>query len=50
MHKLSPPWQGSFAIRRVLGNDAYYLVDVCGDSKLDVQRPWNVNLLCKFYT
>jgi hypothetical protein len=50
MHKLSPPWQGPFAIGRVLGNNAYYLVNVRGDGKLDVQRPWNVNLLCKFYT
>jgi hypothetical protein len=37
MHNLSPPWQGPFAIERVLGNDAYYLIDVCGDGKLDVQ-------------
>ena len=43
MHKLSPPpWEGPFAIERVLGNDAYYLIDV--------KRPWNVNLLRKFYS
>jgi hypothetical protein len=34
----------------VLGNDAYYLVDVRGDGKLDIQRPWNVSLLHNFYT
>ena len=50
MHKLSPPWEGPFAIGRVLGNDAYYLIDVRGDGKLDVKRPWNVNLLRKFYS
>ena len=50
MHKLSPPWEGPLAIGRVLGNDAYYLIDVRGDDKLDVKRPWNVNLLRKFYS
>jgi hypothetical protein len=24
MHKLSPPWEGSFVVSRVLGNDSYY--------------------------
>lgn len=50
MHKLSLPWEGPFAIGRVLGNDTYYLTDVRGDRKLDVNRPWNVNLLRKFYS
>src|SRR3954467_8525785 len=50
MHKLSPPWEGPFAIGRVLGNDAYYITDVQGHGKLDVKRPWNVNLLRKFYS
>jgi transposase InsO family protein len=50
MHKLSPPWEGPFAIGRVLGNDSYYLIDVRGDGQLDVQRPWNVDLLRKYYT
>ena len=50
MHKLSPPWEGPFAIGRVLGNDAYYLIDIRGDGQLEVGRPWNVNLLRKFYT
>ena len=49
MHKLSPHWEGPFAIWRVLGNDAYDLTDVRGDGKLDVKRPGNVNLLRKFY-
>ncbi len=35
---------------RVLGNDAYYLINVRDDGKLDVKRPWNVNLLRKFYS
>ena len=28
MHKLSPPWEGPFVIKKVLGNDSYYLADV----------------------
>jgi hypothetical protein len=55
MHKLSAPWEGPFIIDKVLGNDSYYLVDMRGDGisqpkELDVERPWNVNLLCRFYT
>ena len=55
MHKLSPPWEGPFAISRVLGNDAYYLTDVRKDDKgepltREVERPWNINLLRRFYT
>ena len=26
-HKLSAPWEGPFIISKVLGNDAYYLID-----------------------
>ena len=26
-HKLSAPWKGPFIISKVLGNDAYYLID-----------------------
>ena len=48
MHKLSPPWTGPYIISRVLGKDAYYLVDTRG-KKLDVHRLWNVNLLWRFY-
>ena len=55
MHKLSPPWEGPFAISRVLGNDSYYLVDVRKDNNNEskeakVERPWNVDLLRRFYT
>jgi transposase InsO family protein len=55
MHKLSPPWEGPFAISRVLGNDAYYLTDVRKNDKgepltREFERPWNVNLLRRFYT
>jgi hypothetical protein len=28
MHKLSFPWEGPFIVSRVLGNGAYYLIDV----------------------
>jgi len=55
MHKLSPPWEGPFVISKALGNDSYYLVDVRGDDKkqpkeVEVERPWNINLLRRFYT
>jgi hypothetical protein len=55
MHKLSPPWEGPFAINRMLGNDVYYLPDVQKDNDgnpltREVERPWNVNLLRRFYT
>jgi hypothetical protein len=55
MHKLSPPWEGPFAISRALGNDSYYLTDVRTDDKgepltREVERPWNINLLRRFYT
>nr|XP_051211286.1 uncharacterized protein LOC127328751 [Lolium perenne] len=55
MHKLSPPWEGPFAISRVLGNDAYYLTDVRKEDNgepltREVERPWNINLLRRFYT
>jgi hypothetical protein len=58
MHKLSPPWEGPFIISRVLGNDSYYLVDArkmdADDDEettpAEVERPWNVNLLRRFYT
>ncbi|XP_051197198.1 uncharacterized protein [Lolium perenne] len=44
MHKLSPPWEGPFAICRALGNDSYYLTDVRKDDKgepltREVERP-----------
>jgi hypothetical protein len=28
MHKLSSPWEGLFIVSRVLGNGAYYLIDI----------------------
>jgi hypothetical protein len=28
MHKLSSPWEGPFIVSQVLGNGAYYLIDV----------------------
>jgi hypothetical protein len=28
-HKLSPPWEGPFVIRKALLNGSYYLVDIC---------------------
>jgi hypothetical protein len=44
MHQLSTPWEGPFAISRVLGNDAYYLTDVRKDDDgnpltREVERP-----------
>nr|XP_051190685.1 uncharacterized protein LOC127304013 [Lolium perenne] len=55
MHKLSPPWEGPFAISRALGNDTYYLIDARKDDNgepltREVERLWNVNLLRRFYT
>ena len=38
MHKLSPPWEGPFAIGRVLGKDSYYLIDVRGGGRT-ARRP-----------
>nr|XP_051190963.1 uncharacterized protein LOC127304312 [Lolium perenne] len=50
-----PPWEGPFAVSRALGNDSYYLTDVRKDDKgepltREVERPWNINLLRRFYT
>ena len=52
MHKLSPPWIGPYVINHVLAKDAYYLTDTRPDAngkKIDVNRPWNINLLRRFY-
>ena len=56
-HKLSAPWEGPFIISKVLGNDAYYLIDAqkpraCkrDDSGKETERPWNANLLRRFYS
>ena len=55
MHKLSPPWEGPFVVKKVLGNDSYYLADVRDyggpqKTEYEVERPWNINLLRQFYT
>ena len=55
MHKLFHPWEGPFAVSRALGNDSYYLTDARKDNKdepltREVERPWNINLLRRFYT
>ena len=57
MHKLSPPWEGPFIVRKALHNDAYYLIDaqepredVKDTSDQETKRPWNVALLRPFYT
>ncbi|XP_051197084.1 uncharacterized protein [Lolium perenne] len=47
--------KGPFAVSRALGNDSYYLTDVRKDDKgepltREVERPWNINILCRFYT
>ena len=56
-HKLSAPWEGPFVISRGLGNDSYYLINVQkpkarkrDDSGKESERPWNANLLRRFYS
>ena len=52
MHKLSPPWTGTYVVNRILGKDAYYLTNRCPSAsgkKRDVNRPWNINLPRRFY-
>ena len=56
-HKLSAPWEGPFIISKVLGNDSYYLIDAQkprarkrDDSGKEIERPWNANLLRRFYS
>ena len=56
-HKLSAPWEGPFVISRALGNDSYYLIDAQkpkarkrDDSGKESERPWNANLLRRFYS
>ena len=55
-HKLSAPWEGPFVISKALGNDSYYLIDAQkprarkrDDSGKESERPWNANLLRRFY-
>ena len=56
-HKLSAPWEGPFIISKVLGNNAYYLIDAQNprarkrdDSGEETEMPWNANLLRRFYS
>ena len=55
-HKLSAPWEGPFIISKVLGNAPYYLINAQkprtrkrDDSGKESERPWNANLLRRFY-
>ena len=47
-HKLAPPWQGPFAVLKVLNNGSYRLYNFNKD--IEEPRAWNVDLLCKFFT
>ena len=56
-HKLSAPWEGPFIVSKVLGNDSYFLIDAHkprarkrNDSGKETERPWNANLLRRFYS
>ena len=55
-HKLSAPWEGPFVNSRALGNDSYYLIDAQKpkarkrDAGKESDRPWNANLLRRFYS
>ena len=56
-HKLSAPWEGPFVVSKALGNDSYYLIDAQkprarkrDDSGKESERPWNANLLRRFYS
>ena len=55
-HKLAAPWEGPFIISKALDNYSYYLIDAkkprarkrCTAGE-ETERPWNANLLRKFY-
>ena len=57
-HKLALGTLGRpFIINKVLGNDSYYLIDAQkprarkrDDSGKETERPWNANLLRRFYS
>jgi hypothetical protein len=56
MQKLYSPWERPFIISRVLGNGAYYLIDVqeqgknkADNSDKETKRLWNVNHLRPFF-
>ena len=57
MHKLPAPWEGPFVVSKALHNDVYYLVDAQEAMKYradrsgeETKRPWNVALICPFYS
>jgi hypothetical protein len=37
-HKLTPPWEGPFIVRKALHNDAYYLIDAQAPKKNKLYR------------
>jgi hypothetical protein len=56
-HKLTPPWERPFIVSKALHDDAYYLIDAHAPKKNQVdrsgeetKRPWNIPLLCPFYS
>jgi hypothetical protein len=56
MQKLYSPWERPFIISRVLGNGAYYLIDVqeqgknkADNSDKETKHLWNVNHLRPFF-
>jgi hypothetical protein len=57
MHKLCSPWEGPFIISWVLGNGAYYLINVqepkknkVDNSDMQTKHPWNASLLRSFHS
>ena len=55
-HKLSSPWEGPFVVGRALKNNSYYLIDCTKGTRhkdtsgVETERPWNVEILCLFYS
>jgi hypothetical protein len=55
-HKLATPWEGSFVIRKVIGNNLYYLIDMGEYDKSITSKEkkskgsWNIKLLRPFST
>ena len=55
MHKLSPPWEGPFVVRKNLNNGSYYLIDVrehkdSRKSEEETHWSWNIAHLRPYYT
>ncbi|GAA0170250.1 hypothetical protein LIER_24551 [Lithospermum erythrorhizon] len=44
--KLSPKWQGSYRVKRVVGPSTYELDDLDGKA---VPRTWHASNLCRYY-